>query len=156
MLKWISVLSSMLFLLVFSALQAGTIEPDQHRKALENFKKEYKQFNMAMKTGKTETCSQLLSSLVDKVEKEYARTKEKNQWFDSFKCSSLDRGSIAYQLNGRVTKQKEIVAGLSGLAQKEKLDTQELESADRYLNFLYYSMKENVEESEKIASSCGL
>lgn len=156
MAKWISVLSSMLFLFVFSAVQAGTIEPDQHRKALESFKKEYKQFNMAMKTGETATCSQLLPSLVEQVETEYERTKEKNQWFDSFKCSSLDREAIAYQLNGRVTKQKEIMAGLSGLAQKETLNAQELESADRYLNFLYYSMKENVEESERIASSCGL
>ncbi len=156
MAKWISVLSSALFLFLFTSIGAKTIEPDQHRKAVESFKQEYKEFKMAMKRGESGTCSQLLQSLVKKAKAEWDLTKEKHQWFGTYKCNSIDQEAIAYQLKGRVTKQEEILAGLTGLSKKEVLDAQAMESAERYLQFLYDSMKENLEESETIADSCGL
>lgn len=137
-------------------VQQNPVNLSVYSQEVEGFKSGMTDYQLTLQRGETGNCGKILASIIDMAEKEFNLTKKRHAWFQNFSCQAIDTEKMAYHLKGRVTKQEELLVGMQKISNKDVLDNASLNIASDYIQYFFESMKENLEESETIANSCGL
>lgn len=136
------------------ASESCTINPEEEKQKVEEFKNTMNTLKMNVQKGNFTEAKSILSKAVVLAQKSYAGINTRNQWINANACDRVDMDKIQYNSKGRVSKQDELIMGLKSIVSKSNISTQDIKTAVNYCEFFHDSMEESQEELMQVVQNC--